>query len=190
VDPEGPSETRYDIDERWRQSKVAAGLRSLSKEYERAADTSGTTSALARIREMARNSRLYRWWATPPEHDVIRIDMTDSRLLGPVVRMTLAMISTIQGACRDSHSARAYHLLAHWTRGAPVRKVSLVALVLVAGSLAASLQRPTPIGWGQLALLAGLALFGLREGRSWEELGNSRVGRILRAPFDEEESQR
>jgi small-conductance mechanosensitive channel len=175
----------------WANSRIARVLREVSDLYDRAAQTSRTTSLIARTRAIAKASRLYRWCVTPPEHRVIRIDVGDSRLLGPIVGMAIAMWVRVRTIWQSSRSALAFRTLREWTRNAPIRKVAVFLLILVAGSLAASVQRPTPIGSIQLAILAGLGLLGLREGRSLEELLNSRVGRVLRAPFtSSEESQR
>lgn len=183
--------SEIDLDELWATSRTADVLREVSDLYNRAAQTSRTTSLFARTRSIAKASRLYRWCVTPPEHGVIRIDVGDSRLVAPIFGIIIAIRVRVQTLCQSSRSAFAFRRFREWTRNAPIRKVAVFLLILVAGSLAASLQRPTPIGSVQLAFLAALALLGLREGRSWKELRDSRVGRLLSTPFtSSEESQR
>lgn len=163
----------------WQRSRSLERWRSLADRALAGASGSRTTAVLGRVRWLAATSGLYRWFTTEPPEGRIVIDLRDSRFVGPFVPAVTGFFHGLERAWNRSAANRGVRALGHPLRDAPVRAASAFVLLLVGASVVTALQRPTAIGSGPLAILAGFALLGIREGRSWSELRETRVGRAL-----------
>lgn len=163
----------------WRRSWLGTHTRGLNAGVASGASSARTVAALDHVRRVAGHSRLYRWLTTPPSEERIVLDLADSRLVGPLVPAVLWARTAAENAWDHAATRRGACAFVRHLHRAPVRAASAVLLVLVVTSLVAAARRSTPIDAGSLAILAGLALLGLREGRSWAELADTRVGSAL-----------
>jgi len=131
-----------------------------------------------------------------PEPDVIVIDLRDSVVVGPVIRLLDWLTPRGVQAMRESTAYQQLSKLATTVRAAPLRIVGAVLLgiallQLFVGVVTGSLGASDRVVW-LAAATAGL--YGLRETRSWDHLQESRVVETIRTVLEpptppEEESK-
>lgn len=130
----------------------------------------------------------YQWLTAEPEPDVIIIDLRDSVVVGPVIRLLDWFIPRGVQAIRGSTTYRQLSKLATTVRAAPLRAggavlLGIALLQLFVGAVTGSLGASDRVVW---LAVATLGLYGLRETQSWDELRESRVveaiGALLEPP--------
>jgi len=125
----------------------------------------------------------YQWLTAEPEPDVIIIDLRDSVVVGPVIRLLDWFIPRGVQAIRGSTTYRQLSKLATTVRAAPLRAggavlLGIALLQLFVGAVTGSLGASDRVVW---LAVATLGLYGLRETQSWDELRESRVVEAIRA---------
>lgn len=177
-EPSGPDGR---VEAAFAQSRiVTAGSRALAR-FERASETALTVGPIDRLDGIVRRARTYRWVTRSPRGRTVVVDLSQSRLVGPVVPAVIATAEKFTVAWHVGSVRSGLHALTGLLRGAPVRAVSTAVLALVCLSVIAAWGRITPVGFGSAAILSGLAVLGLRDGRPWEDLRETWPGRVLLA---------
>jgi len=131
------------------------------------------------IWRVTQSSYGYRWLTSDPDPEVV-VDLRESRLAGPVIGLLERLASTAPARRLGAGSLRLTAAVARTVRRAPVRVASLAVLAFaLATLLTAWPAMDTGARLGRLAVVALCAL-GLRVDASWEELGESRLGEVVR----------
>lgn len=157
-----------------------------------AATSSGLASGsllfavLARTTAWIRGSWLYRWLTDEPDPDVIVIDLRETRIVGPVLRVLDWLLDNLGAGSGGSLLAgiarRGYHLAVR----RPVQLLSvcvgLCALALLALVLATGAESMILVV--AAAVLALGAALGTRVEASWADLRETRPVELLVAAFE------
>jgi hypothetical protein len=178
---DGTTTDKGTIDAAWHNSHTVGVVLGAHSRLGGAAAKSWTAGVLDYVRVLGAGSGLYQWFLTPPAVDPVRIDVRDSRLVGPIVASTIPLVRSMMRSWRHATVRRAGAQLFEWVRAGPVRLASAFLLLLSVTSLVATWQRTTPVGLETLAILLGVGLLGLRDDRPWSQLRETRTGRVLHA---------
>jgi len=135
------------------------------------------------LQRWATHSWGYQWLTAEPEPDVIVIDLRDSVVVGPVIRLLDWLTPRGVQAMRESTAYQQLSKLATTVRAAPLRIVGAVLLgiallQLFVGAVTGSLGASDRVVW---LAVATVGLYVLRETQSWDELRDSRVAGTIRA---------
>ncbi|SFR90085.1 hypothetical protein SAMN05216559_0742 [Halomicrobium zhouii] len=132
---------------------------------------------------VVRDSYLVRWLTAEPEPDVVVIDLRETWTVGPVI----AVLDWLAPhGLRMWHGSIARRVLNRTTtafRDAPVKLTSVVVLGVALARLALSLGSTGTVSFVAHLVVAALAVAGLRVDWTWEELRESRFGRLAAALF-------
>ncbi|WP_440771734.1 hypothetical protein [Natronorubrum sp. DTA28] len=143
----------------------------------------GGVRTLARF---VRHSRLYRWFTTEPEPNVIVIDLRETYTVGPFIRLLDRCLEGLSDAATDSKTADVVARLETAFRNRPLTVVGLATAVTVLVSLLVSVALGR-LGTALLVTHAALvlvSLLGLRSERTLEELTETRAWTLLAAAFE------
>jgi len=145
--------------------------------------TATIRSSFSTLARWTHRSVLYRWLTAEPDPDVIVIDLRATYTVGPVIEALDTVLTAIEPAYRASQLRRFGRRIASFTRATPVRAASLLILgAAIAHLFSQLLGGPITVRTiaPPLALLA-LAAAGWRNTRSWADLRDSRIGRLILA---------
>ena len=141
---------------------------------------------LARTTAWIRGSWLYRWLTAEPDPDVIVIDLRETRIVGPILRVLDWLFTSLGTSSGGSLLATVGRRGYRFAVSRPVQLASaglgagalaLVALLLATGSESLGLVVVT-------AVLAVVAALGSRVEASWTDLRETRPVRLLVAAFE------
>lgn len=141
---------------------------------------------LARGSAWIRGSWLYRWLTDEPDPDVIVIDLRETRIVGPILRVLDWFLSRFSDGSGGSLLVRAARRGYHLTVGRPVQvlgaclgagALALLSLVLVTGAASTRL-------FAVAAVLAVGAALASRVDSSWADLRETRLVELLVAAFE------
>ena len=177
----------------YRRSQLAA----IQTEIARASTQSAVSRGTRRIAAWTKSSLLFRWLTKEPDPAVIVIDLTETRTVGPIIRLLDAGIGVLDRARSTSAVDGIASTVGMELRRRPVQTVSIAALALVA--TIAVLELLAGDGgrtiWLLLATITVLSLLGLRVDDSWSELTDRWIVRFAIAvleppePPDDERSE-
>ncbi|MFW5965110.1 MAG: hypothetical protein ACOCQM_09595 [Natronomonas sp.] len=137
--------------------------------------------AEATLSRWTSDSRIVQWFLAEPEPEVIVIDLRETYTIGPILRAAEWAIGHGNRFAERSGLTAAAGNTAQWIRSQPIHVAGIVLFgVAIAGVVTAALSSGNLGGW---LVLSGIALLALRERRSWEDIGETRVGRALAAAF-------
>lgn len=143
------------------------------------------SSTLARTAEFGRralvNSVLVAWLTAEPDPEVIVIDLRETWTVGPIIRVLDRLIAPFERAAASATVPSAVRAVSERVRRAPVAFASATVLGTLAGRFALAWPALTDGQLGGYAVVAGVALLGLRVTASWETLAEGPVGRALEA---------
>jgi hypothetical protein len=133
------------------------------------------------VGQWVRSSFLFRWLTKEPDPEVIVIDLTETRTVGPILLVLDRIIRQLDRARPFSLTNDLAGTLLNRFRRRPVRVASLglLAFVLLGtiGSILAGSMNPVRLGL--FAVLAVLSALGFRVEDSWAELLERRSVRLL-----------
>lgn len=93
----------------WEHSRTATVLQAVAKRAVRATKTSvlakKTESLATRVESIVRNSYCYRWLTAEPDPEVIVIDLRETYMVGPFLRLLERIIHPMERAWVDSELA-------------------------------------------------------------------------------------
>ncbi|WP_436902623.1 hypothetical protein [Halovenus halobia] len=143
-------------------------------------------AVFARTSAWIRGSWLYRWLTAEPDPDVIVIDLRETRIVGPILRVLDWLFASLgagsDGSLLAGAARRGYRLVVR-------RPVQLLSAGLGAGALA-FLVLIVATGSESLFLVVAAAVFALgaalgsRVESSWAELRETRPVELLVAAFE------
>ncbi|WP_436926249.1 hypothetical protein [Halosimplex amylolyticum] len=187
-------------------SRIAQGLTTAGQRFRAALDAATTTrqvrTTVDRLRAVAASSRLaagvawsaravraswlYNWFTAKPDPDVVVIDLRETHVVGPVIRI---LDSTFDGLSHGWARARSGQLLEGLHQvllDRPIQIVSGAALAAVVASLTVvvAIGSTTEQTVGFILLAAAAALAGTRVRVSWDEVTDSRTYELLVALFE------
>lgn len=140
----------------------------------------------ARASAWIRGSWLYRWLTDEPDPDVIVIDLRETRIVGPILRVldwvfaglgTGSGSSLLAGAARRSYRLAVSRPVQLMSAGLGAVALALVALVLATGATSTTLVVVA-------AALAVAAALGSRVEVTWAELRETQPVELLVAAFE------
>lgn len=184
------------------RSRVLSVLQSLPRHTDTAYSESAIASVLARLadgyrqsalgegaRTLAgwiRSSWLFQWLTEEPDPEVIVIDLTETRTVGPVIGVLDRFVRVFDRARPTARSERIGQLLGRGFRERPTQFLGAALLAIVVISATVRIVTGTESGVALIAqgLFSLVALGGLRITDSWEELGNRRVVKLLVAVLE------
>lgn len=172
--------------DRWTRTSVAITIaRSTRETLEIAAGTAAITrvGSIIPYSSWARESFLYRWLTKEPDPEVIVIDLRETVTVGPIIALLDHGIEAFTPSIRRSTLVGSFTAMARATRAAPVRVLSLVALVAAIVNLLMTLVLAgfDPADVALSILVIGVATVGTRVTMSWDELHHTRAGRLIAA---------
>lgn len=134
---------------------------------------------------LLRHSRGYRWLTADPNPNVIVIDLRETKTIGPLLRVLERVLSIVVPAVIHSRTRRIWREGARRLRGEPLRYVGGVLLTLaIASAVSAVLDGSfTPVQAIIVTVLALCGVLAVADGRSWSELGETRMVGLLAAVF-------
>lgn len=181
-------------------SRVAAGFRSsvaldtYGNVAGAASDIAGRSGSAAASRALVaatRSSAAFRWLTAEPDPEVVVVDLDDALIVGPPLRATANGLDTFPEWSAGSRLVGAGRRSVAAVEEVPVRAVSIVTIGALVASLAVSVVTgsATVAGiWLRLGLGA-LAIIGLGNDTSLDELRESRAARWLVAALEPPESR-
>ena len=140
------------------------------------------------------NSWIYRWLTAEPDPDVVVIDLRETMIVGPILRLLDWLLGPLVANWGQSRWGRLADRLRDALLAQPVVIASTVVLAAVAANLLVMLARgsPSSSALGLRFLVASIAIAGTRITGSVEELTQTRTYEVLVAlleppePPDEE----
>ena len=140
----------------------------------------------ALFRSALRNSVLYRWLTKEPDQEVIVINLRETLTVGPILVVLDTGVTYLANWGKGATLYKGYRGFASQFVESPVRIVGVVVLaaILVNTLLAAVTGSLGQAGLGIRLLLGALAMLATREDRSFEDLRESRLGRLVVAIFE------
>lgn len=147
-----------------------------------------------RLRTGVARSRLVQWLTREPDPDVIVIDLTETRTLGPILAALDRLAEALATPLASSSLGRTATRAAEATKRHAVPAASGALLGLVIGTLALTWEGANPLWLAALAIAGVAGLLGLTVDRSRAALRDSTVARwmagVLVPPEGEEPSTR
>lgn len=136
---------------------------------------------LARFAFVVRESRIVRWLTAEPDPDVIVIDLTETKTVGPVIALLDRFVPHVERAWNDSVVESGLARIATTVRTAPVRLTSAFVLGVILVLLALNWSSASTTERALLLAGAVPCILGLRVTWTWDELTASRAGRLATA---------
>ncbi|WP_415380053.1 hypothetical protein [Halosimplex sp. TS25] len=129
----------------------------------------------------ARTSWLYNWLTAEPNPDVVVIDLRETYVVGPVIRILDYMFDVLSRGWGRARSGQLLEGLQQEFVDRPIQVVSGAALAVVAVSLAVIVAIGSATGQtvGFMLLPAAAALAGTRIRVSWDEVTDSHTYELL-----------
>lgn len=168
------------------RSFVGRSTRRASESITAAWESSTPSRALGRLIEWTNASRLVRWLTAEPEPEVIVIDLRDTLTVGPIIALLDRAVDVLHPLWHQSALKRVIDDVSTYVLEVPIRALSIAVLAatmanLVIGTALGQLDSTElPI----LLLMFLVAALGLRSTTSWEQLVDSRAGRLLIAVLE------
>ncbi|ELY39718.1 hypothetical protein [Natronorubrum tibetense] len=161
-------------------------LETLEERLRRGVSQSRLTGGVRTLARFVRHSRLYRWFTTEPEPDVIVIDLRETYTVGPFIRLLDRCLEGVSDAAESSKTAAVAARVDAAFRVRPLRVVGLAMTAAVLGSLVVSLAlgRPGTVSIVAHAVLVLISISGLRSERTLEEITETRGWTVLAAAFE------
>ncbi|AEH36957.1 hypothetical protein [Halopiger xanaduensis] len=161
-------------------------LEALEQRLRTGIERSRLASTVRTLGRYVRHSWLYRWLTPEPDPEVIVIDLRETYTVGPFIRLLDRMLGHCARATPSSRTVEFSHRVEDRFRARPLRVLGAAILggVVFSGLVSIVLGQ---IGTGWVighAVLAGLAVLGLRSERSLEDLTETRAWELLVAAFE------
>lgn len=135
--------------------------------------------ALSTLATVTKGSSLFRWLTAEPEANVVVIDLTQTVTVAPVIRVFDWIDARVQRAVPGSRTSSLGQRGTAASRHRPVQLFSALVLSLVLGRIALAWPAVTTPSVGPLLGIAALALLGLRLTWTWDELVESKPGKLV-----------
>ncbi|MGQ3330779.1 hypothetical protein [Halorubrum sp. FL23] len=151
-------------------SRVVAAIRRLSN--------NGVT--------VIRQSFLYQWLTVEPDPDVIVIDLRETKIVGPFLRLLDWVLTILVGAASGSRLVAVGRTTTAWTRAVPLRALGVATVLGGTGIFAVTVvtDSSSPVMLGLAVVLIGSGALAMRDRREWETLRDTRVVTLLIEAFE------
>ncbi|WP_459191160.1 hypothetical protein [Halosimplex sp. J119] len=176
---------------------LSTGARRFRAAFERAETTRSARQALDRLQALAAGSRLaagvdwsahaaraswlYNWLTAEPDPDIVVIDLRETYVVGPVIRILDWAFDIFGRGWEHARSGRLFEEFYRLLVDRPIQIGSAAVLAAVVAGLAMTIVLGSPtretIGFGLLA--ASVALAGTRIRVSWDEVTDSQTYELL-----------
>ncbi|RKD98083.1 hypothetical protein [Halopiger aswanensis] len=149
-------------------------------------ERSRLASTVRTLGRYVRHSWVYRWLTAEPDPEVIVIDLRETYTVGPFIRLLDRIFEQCARATASSRAVEFSHRVEDQFRARPLRVLGTAILggVVFSGLVSIVLGQ---IGTGWVighAVLAGLAVLGLRSERTLEDLTETRAWELPVAAFE------
>lgn len=130
---------------------------------------------------MFRQSFVYQWLTAEPDPDVIVIDLRETKIVGPILRLLDWVLGILLAGASGSRLVAAGRTTAERFRAAPLRALGAATVLVGTGMLAVTIVTTgsSPAMLGLVAVLIGGGAIGMRDQRDWETLQKTRVVTLL-----------
>ncbi|MCU4800383.1 hypothetical protein OB920_08385 [Halobacteria archaeon HArc-gm2] len=134
-----------------------------------------------RLAEITRQSYLFRWLTAEPDPDVIVIDLRETWTVGPVIAVLDWFAPHAARSWDGSVVRTTTERTATAFRAAPVQLTSALLLGVLAIQFVLSWNSASDTTLAGLCFLAAFAIVGLRVDWTWDELVESKIGKLATA---------
>lgn len=185
-------ETTRSITGWWRASYAGQTIEARAAALARSVETSVAADAAGAMERWVRGSFLYRWLTADSEPEAVVIDLRETRLVGPVIAVVDWGVGLLTNGRSASITCRTVVAVADYVRTAPIRAGSVVVLAAAVAGLALQVALGALEGRGLVvaAVATGLAVVGLGNDASWDELRETRTVESLVAALEPPEPPR
>lgn len=168
----------------WVATSIAsAAVRSTTRSLAAATTTAAMVRGPHTVGRWGRASALYRWLTAEPAPGVVVIDLRETVTVGPMLAILDRLIASLAPSLRRSSLLERLREARSTVVAAPVRVASVLVLVATVVDLVLTLLFAgfDPGGTALRILVLGVAAVGTRVTLGWNELGETRLGRLVTA---------